>query len=112
MASPPAGTIDYERYVLWSLAVFATIAALGVVVLVLRHRIGRDLAAGKRYDTFSMEALEAMRRDGRIDEAEFKALRDKALGLDAVGQSEDNPASSDDGGASMNEESGDWNPGA
>lgn len=94
---PAVAAIDYSGYLFWCMIVAVGVALLGVALMMLRRRM-RSRGVGAEFESgFSIEALEAMRCDGQIDEAEFKALRRAALGLDAGGDSVDNAVSSEGG---------------
>ena len=99
-----AAAADYLEYVLWFAGLMVVIIVLGVALAVFRKKFGSATSDPEQSAGFSIEALEAMRSSGQIDEAEFKAMRRVALGLDAGGESVDNGATSDDGPVSMNEE--------
>ena len=99
----PAAAAGYGLYLLWFAGLMAAIVAVGVALAIFRKKFKSAALDPEQNAGFSMEALEAMRRSGQIDEAEFKAMRRVALGLDAEGESVDNAASSDDGPVSMNE---------
>jgi len=101
---PLFGAVDYVGYIGWSLVAMGTIIALGLGLMVLRRKMGPDRQPPDEQAGFSIHALEEMRRRGEIDEAEFKSLRRAALGMGAPEPSEDNPASSELGGVSMNDE--------
>ena len=103
---------NWIGYLLWCAAVMGIVVLLGAVLLVFRRKIRADEPGWEGAEGFSIEALEVMRASGQISEAEFKALRRTALGLDTGGQSVDNAASSDDGGVPMNGISGDQDPSA
>jgi len=106
----PVAASGYMEYVLWFVALMAAILVLGVALAVFRKKL-RSTGLDPRHTAgFSMEALEAMRRSGQIDDAEFKAMRRTALGLDVGGEADDNAASSNGGGVAMNEESGEQTP--
>ena len=104
VATPLLGAVDFAGYIGWTLAVMGSIIALGFVAMALRRRLGPGVEADAGRSPFSMESLEDMRRRGEIDEAEFKALRRSALGLDATDSPTEKPASSEQGGVSMNDE--------
>ena len=99
----PAAAAGYGSYVLWLAGVMVAIMAAGVVLAVFRKKVKSAAWDMQQSAGFSIEALESMRRSGQIDEAEFKAMRRIALGLDAEDESVDNAASSDAGPVSMND---------
>ena len=87
--------IDYGGYLFWCMIVAVAVALLGVVLATLRRRMRSAGSRAESESGFSIEALEAMRLSGDIDDAEFKALRRTALGLDARDDSADNAVSRD-----------------
>ena len=101
---PLFGAADFVGYITWILVAMGMIVGLGALLMVVRRKIGPDRPGMDEQAGFSIDAIEEMRRHGEIDEAEFKALRRAALGLGAPEPGEDDPASSDQGGVSMNDE--------
>jgi hypothetical protein len=67
--------------------VFLTLAVLGVLLVLARRMYLKNMQASPETD-FTIDALENMRRDGRISDEEFEVLRRKALGLGSLGNVE------------------------
>lgn len=84
---------DPARVVLWGAIMVAAVVVLGGGVLWLRRRLFRRPAAGEDAG-FSIEHLEELHRCGQIDDAEFRRLRNAALGLGPPGaEKPDRPSS-------------------
>jgi len=80
---------------IWGCVLIAVVLALGFVLVVLRRKY-HPAGGGERQERpgFSVEGLEALRRQGQISEEEFRRLRRAALGLGGGGQETGDPASS------------------
>ena len=85
----------------------------GVLIPWLRRRCGPsgDGRDGRSAGGFSIDRLEAMRRDGEIGEAEFRLLRRSAMGLGAKPAKTSNcgssaPVGGDDDGPGSTERDG------
>jgi len=83
----------------------SAIGALLVVAALVIQRLRRHVRStdrredGTRRGGFSMEELEQMRRQGKINDAEFRTLRRAALGLGVLAVKTDDCASSAPAGA-------------
>ena len=66
----------------WSAVLLVVIVVGGLVILALRRQLVDRSGAGKD-DRFDLERLEQLRDDGELSLAEFRRLRNIALGLDA-----------------------------
>jgi len=104
VSEPLFGAASFADYVTWVLVAMGAIIALGVLVAALRRKLGPGRQALDEQRGFSIGSIERMWRAGEIDEAEFKVLRRAALGLGAPEQGDENPASSEPGGVSMNDD--------
>ena len=93
----------------WDWAVlFGAIIGVGIVLALvwiwIRRRFRPGADPGPSEPGFTIESLEAMRRDGRISDEEFRTLRAAVLGLPS------RPAESDNKGLSETGPSDDEEP--
>jgi hypothetical protein len=89
----PLGAGRLGDVLLWGCVLIAVVLALGFVLVVLRKKY--HPASGGEQDGrrgFSIEGLEALRREGQISEEEFRRLRRAALGLASQVEEKDDPA--------------------
>jgi len=71
-----------NRLLIWGIILLLVVIVGGIVVVTLRKWLLDHAEAGKN-DCFDLERLEQLRADGELSLAEFRRLRNIALGLDA-----------------------------
>lgn len=88
-ASPILSDLSVSvRYaIIYAGVLMAAAVVLGVFVLWARRRMlsARQVSQGQSGKGFTIENLEALRRDGQISDEEFSRLRRVALGLGEAG---------------------------
>ncbi|MBS3734740.1 MAG: hypothetical protein KGY99_07415 [Phycisphaerae bacterium] len=87
--APPLATGAGIRALVYAgCVIVALLVLLGTVILVLRRRyVDKPTAASKPGSGFGLDDVERLRDEGQLDEAEFRRLRRRVLGLEAASDS-------------------------